>query len=176
MAACRAEQPPSVPGVDPVIFVTVGTQLPFDRLIRAVDEWAGRVGRTDIFAQTGPTAYEPRSILWARDLEPAAFTARVHEAALIIAHAGMGTIVNALCARIPIVVMPRQAALGEHRNDHQVATVRELGARRLIHVAANEQALACMLDRVDELAPLHELAESASGELVAYVRGFIHRQ
>jgi UDP-N-acetylglucosamine transferase subunit ALG13 len=158
-----------------VIFVTVGTQLPFDRLIRVVDEWGARASRTDIFAQIGPTDYEPRSILWARDLEPAAFTARVRDAVLIIAHAGMGTIVTALRSRIPIVVMPRQAALGEHRNDHQVATVRELGARRLIHVAADEDVLADMLDRIDDLTPLVQLPEFASDELIAHVRGFIGR-
>jgi hypothetical protein len=33
-----------------MIFVTVGTQGQFDRLIRTVDEWAGGHGRTDVFA------------------------------------------------------------------------------------------------------------------------------
>jgi len=159
-----------------VIFVTVGTQLPFGRLIRGVDEWAARARRTDLLAQIGPTSYEPVSFEWVRDLEPAACTARINDAVLVIAHAGMGTILTALRSRTPILVMPRKAALGEHRNDHQVATVRELAARRLIHAAENEQALADMLDRIDDLVPLTELAEFASGELVAYVRGFIHRQ
>ncbi len=158
-----------------MIFVTVGYQLPFDRLIRAVDEWGTLTGRTDIFAQIGPTVYEPSSIEWARELEPAAFTARVHEAALIVAHAGMGTILNALHSRTPILVMPRKAVLGEHRNDHQVATVRELGARRLVHVAANEQELAEMLERIDELTPPPELPEFASEQLIAYIHGFVSR-
>ena len=39
-----------------MIFVTVGTQLAFDRMIKAVDEWAGARGRTDVFAQVGPAA------------------------------------------------------------------------------------------------------------------------
>ena len=42
--------------------------------------------------------------------------------------------------------------------------------------AENEQALANMLDRIDDLVPLPEIAEFASDELIAYVRGFIHRK
>ena len=156
-----------------MIFVTVGTQLPFDRLIREIDEWGARSARDDIFAQIGPTGYEPRAIEWTRDLEPAEFTRRTRDARLIIAHAGMGTIINALRSHTPILVLPRRADLGEHRNDHQVATVRELGKRGLIHVAADERALAEMLDSIDTLTPLPELPEFASDELLEHVRGFI---
>ncbi len=35
-----------------MIFVTVGEQLPFDRLVRAVDEWAAASGK-EVFAQIG---------------------------------------------------------------------------------------------------------------------------
>ena len=45
-----------------MIFVTVGTQLPFDRLIRAVDNWAKAAGRRDVFAQIGPASYRPLHI------------------------------------------------------------------------------------------------------------------
>ena len=34
-----------------MIFVTVGAQLPFDRLVSVVDEWAGSTGRSDVFGQ-----------------------------------------------------------------------------------------------------------------------------
>ena len=44
-------------------------------------------------------------------------------AAAIVAHAGMGTILTALETGKRLLVMPRRAALGEHRNDHQLATV-----------------------------------------------------
>ena len=36
-----------------MIFVTVGTDSPFDRLMQVVDEWAAASGRTDVFAQIG---------------------------------------------------------------------------------------------------------------------------
>ena len=34
-----------------MIFATVGTQLPFDRLIAAVDRWAGTRPGREVFAQ-----------------------------------------------------------------------------------------------------------------------------
>ena len=40
---------------------------------------------------------------------------------VVIAHDEMGSIITALEMGKPIVVMPRRAELGEHRNDHQVA-------------------------------------------------------
>lgn len=156
-----------------MIFVTVGTQLPFDRLLRAVDAWAQRTGRGDVFAQIGPTEYEPTAIDWRRDLEPEEFTGRLREAELIIAHAGMGTIINALRAGTPLLVMPRRADLGEHRNDHQLATVRELGARGLVHVAADEHELDRMLEGVGDLAPLPGLPEFANQDLIDHVRAFV---
>jgi len=43
-------------------FATVGSQEPFDRLIRAVDEWAVLHGRSDVFAQIGDSTYCPEHI------------------------------------------------------------------------------------------------------------------
>ena len=98
-----------------MIFVTVGTQLPFDRLVRTVDDWAGRTGRDDVFAQIGPSEYVPRHMESAVGLDPAQFRARMEQAEFIVAHAGMGTIINALRMEKTLVVMPRKADLGEHR-------------------------------------------------------------
>lgn len=154
--------------------MTVGTQLPFDRLVRAVDEWAERTGHEDVFAQIGPSEYSPRSIRWSQQLEPDAFRGKMESADFIIAHAGMGTIINALRMHKTLLVMPRQAALGEHRNDHQIATVRELSARGLIHAVPEETALAETLDRLGTLAELPTLPEFAQDSLVGYVRDFVN--
>ena len=42
-----------------MILVTVGTDLPFDRMVRVVDDWAGETGRRDVFAQIGEGGWEP---------------------------------------------------------------------------------------------------------------------
>jgi UDP-N-acetylglucosamine transferase subunit ALG13 len=115
-----------------LIFLTVGTQLPFDRLVEAVDAWAAGNPGHAIFgqiAEPGPSGYRPRNFDWAADLEPVDFEARFRAASHIVAHAGMGTIIGALGQSKPLLVMPRRAHLGEQRNDHQFATVRRLCAR-----------------------------------------------
>ena len=43
-----------------MIFVTVGTQLPFDRLVRAVDAWAAEHPQVDVFGQIGPASFRPK--------------------------------------------------------------------------------------------------------------------
>jgi UDP-N-acetylglucosamine transferase subunit ALG13 len=103
-----------------MIFVTVGTQVQFDRLIRTVDERAGARERSDIFAQIGPSNHQLKH---ERLIEPTRFRNCVEAASLVITHAGMGSIITALELGKRIIVMPRRASLGEHRNDHQVAMV-----------------------------------------------------
>ena len=132
-----------------MIFVTVGSQLPFDRLIRAVDDWCSRRQVTDVFAQIadpGPRGYVPQHFEWERFLSPEEFDRRFLEARLIIAHAGMGSIISALMANKPIVIMPRRASLNEHRNDHQHATVKKFHDRANVHVAMDETELAGVVD------------------------------
>ena len=98
-----------------MIFVTVGTQGQFNRLIRTVDEWAGSRGRTNVFAQTGQSDYRPKHIRSKPFIDPTEFRKRVETASLVIAHAGMGSIITALELGKRIIVMPRRAKLGEHR-------------------------------------------------------------
>lgn len=156
-----------------MILVTVGAQMPFDRLVRTVDEWAARTGRTDVFAQIGPDAYTPRHIAHARFLEPDEFRARVESADVIVAHAGMGSILTALQAGKPILIMPRRGDLRETRNDHQVATAQRFADRPGVSVAADEHELAELLDRADELAAGASIGPHASDELIDAVRTFI---
>jgi UDP-N-acetylglucosamine transferase subunit ALG13 len=49
---------------------------------------------------------------------------RFAEADLVIAHAGMGTILGAIEAAKPLIIVPRRASLGEHRNEHQLGTAK----------------------------------------------------
>lgn len=134
-----------------MIFVTVGGQLPFDRLVHAVDAWAASEGRGDVFAQIGGSEHPPEHIEWARFLSPPDFRQKAASADTIVAHAGMGSILTALELQKPIVVMPRRAGLGEHRNDHQLATVRHLGTDVGIVVADDEDALISRLRGLDAL-------------------------
>ena len=158
-----------------MIFVTVGTQLPFDRLVRTVDNWAGSRQRTDVFAQIGPTPWSPHHITWTQHLDALTFQRKVEQADFLVAHAGMGTIITALELGKPILVMPRREHLREQRNDHQYATavrLRELGK---IVVAMDEAELITRLEALDDLRHSQKIGKFASTELLETLRRFINQ-
>jgi UDP-N-acetylglucosamine transferase subunit ALG13 len=156
-----------------VILVTVGTELPFDRLLKAVDQWAETRGRSDVFAQIGANAWEPAHFPFRDFMEPAEFSERLRSSDLIVAHAGMGTILSALHYGKALLVMPRRAGLGEQRNDHQLATAGRLLEMGKINVAFDEQELIHKLDRVDQLVAGARIGPAAGEELLAALRQFI---
>jgi UDP-N-acetylglucosamine transferase subunit ALG13 len=156
-----------------MIFVTVGTELPFDRLIGVVDEWAGRTERADVFAQIGDSYKRPLNIRYKTFIEPGEFTRRFASADVIVSHAGMGTILSALQYQKPIVVMPRRASLREHRNEHQLATARRLAALGKVTVAFDDAELAQTLDRLGELKAQDRIGAYASDGLISTLREFI---
>jgi UDP-N-acetylglucosamine transferase subunit ALG13 len=156
-----------------MIFATVGTQGPFDRLIRTIDGWAGTNGRTDVFAQTGPSDYRSEHIQTMRFIDATEFRERVEAASLVISHAGMGSIITALELGKRIIVMPRRAGLGEHRNDHQLATAKRFAEQGSITVAFTEQELIDKLDRIQGQNETERLTAQASPHLISAIRAFI---
>ena len=158
-----------------MIFVTVGAQMPFDRLVEAVDRWAGRQHGTDVFAQTGDGAYRPSHIQHVRHMAPHAFRAKMVAADLIVAHAGMGSILTALELGKPILVMPRRGDLMETRNDHQVATARKLSAFGRVTVAMDEHELAERLQQMGQIKPAEQIGPFASPSLLRVLRSYIGR-
>lgn len=109
-----------------MIFLTLGTQLPFERLVKALDEVAPRLDEP-VFGQIGNSPVAPQHFESTAFLAPQAFRERFAAARVIVGHAGIGTILSGLKAEKPLVLMARRAALGEHRNDHQMATAAQLG-------------------------------------------------
>lgn len=156
-----------------MIFVTVGTQLPFDRLIREMDEWAKSAG-SDVFAQITEEGTPPSHIAWTASLSPDEYQEKIETAELVVAHAGMGSIITALELGKPIIVFPRRADLGEHRNDHQLATARRLERLGKIRVAYSEEELRAQLEHSTD--PHGEpISPYASEELLTTIRDFIAR-
>ena len=156
-----------------MIFVTVGAQMPFDRLVKTVDQWAISRGRGDVFAQIGPTGNYPSGIQWTKFMDPAEFKHRFETAKVIVAHAGTGSIITALQLGKPIVIMPRRASLRETRSDHQVATAEQFRRFPSVVVAWDETELVARLEQIDDLAGLQAVGPYASPGLVGAIRGFI---
>ena len=78
-----------------MIFVTIGTQEPFDRLVRAIDEIASEL-EEDIIVQAPLKDYQPLNFKTFKFMDPGVFESNFKKADLIVSHAGMGTILLAL--------------------------------------------------------------------------------
>lgn len=176
MAAPRTTERTLLRGVGPMIFVTVGAQMPFDRLIRTVDEWAGLRRRTDVFAQIGPSNYHPKHFEFARFLDPIQYRTRIEQADTVVAHAGMGSIITALELGKPIIVMPRRGDFRETRNDHQVATAKYFGEHGRIIVAFDDRQLIERLDNMGTFRVAERIDEQASSQLISTLRAFIEEK
>jgi len=160
-----------------LIFLTVGTQLPFDRLVRSVDEWCARHDHHEIFGQIAAQnseSYTPKNFSWQAFLTPEDIEKRFKDARIIVGHAGMGTIISALTHRRPLLMLPRRAEFGEHRNDHQLATADRFGDRPNLNVATDKNDISEHLDRLTgpaaTLAP-EVITPFAEQGLIAAVRG-----
>jgi len=158
-----------------LIFVTVGSQMPFDRLVIAMDDWIlGRPEKIEVFAQIGSSIYRPRGFPFAEAISPMAFRDQVARADLVVAHAGMGSILTGLEFGKPLVLMPRRGSLQETRNDHQVATAKWLATRPGIYVAMDEGELPGLLERVLEHSMVGErISTEASPALIQAIAEFV---
>lgn len=138
-----------------------------------MDAWAGRNPTEQVFGQIGNSTYTPQSVIWTRFSSPELFREKCEAADLIISHAGIGNILLAIELQKPIIVLPRQAELNEHRNDHQMATVKRLKEKAGIGViydaAELDQAIQCA--RVSNIKP--SVPTAASIELLTTIRNFI---
>ena len=163
-----------------MIFLTIGTHEPFDRLVRAVDDWCATRGRADVFGQiTDRAIYLPRHFEHVGQIAPAAYRDACEGADFLIAHAGMGAIITALTLAKAVAVMPRRSHLGETRNDHQFATAARLGAKPGVHVAATEAELPAVLDRLAAstgAAAAPAIGQFAEESLISALRSLIEQR
>ncbi len=161
-----------------MIFVTVGSQLPFDRLIMTVDDWSRLHPDYDTFAQIGLSRYQPKAMRFKTSMTPNDYQKAMQASDLIIAHAGMGTIISALELGKPLLLMPRLASQGEHRNDHQLATIKQM-TQKFPHivVAYNEtellQELECYRMKKHDNPSIIKESLTVSPKLLDAIKSFI---
>jgi len=134
-----------------MILLTVGTQLPFDRLVKIVDDWAGKNPQVQIFAQIASGRYIPKHMPYIEFLDEQHYMELFEQADVILAHAGMGSVISSLISSKPVIVYPRKASLGEHRNEHQLATSRKLSELKGCYIAYEPYELHSLLDQLDSL-------------------------
>ena len=159
-----------------MIFLTVGSQLPFDRLTRSVDEWAAKNPDVEVFGQIGITDYTPQHMAFSTTLNPLEYQEKLEAADIIVSHVGMGTVISALDTGKPLLTMPRREEFGEVRNNHQISTIKLVKQYKLIEVANDESEVAGVLDKMlaQQGSAVFQPEElTVSPELIDKINGFI---
>jgi UDP-N-acetylglucosamine transferase subunit ALG13 len=157
-----------------LIFVTIGSMFPFDRLVRLVDDLVADFPEETFFAQIGDGTYEPRNMPFVRMLPRREFMAQLRGSRVLVAHAGMGSVISAMEVGKPIALLPRRAKLGEVNTDHQVATARWLKGRQGIHVGLEDHELkAALTGALQESADHVEMSRTAPEEFIGKLKKFI---
>jgi beta-1,4-N-acetylglucosaminyltransferase len=157
-----------------MIFLTVGSEFPFDRLVRAVDYIidSGKFSK-QVFAQVGNSRYKPRHMSWETIMERGDYIQRLKDSDGVIAHAGMGTILACLELQKPLLVMPRQAKFGEVVNDHQLGTAFRFEEMGQILVAQNETELEQHIGRLLKFRP--RVRQEGTQMIINCVREFLDK-
>lgn len=151
-----------------MIFATVGTQLPFPRLMQAMSDLAPRLGEP-ILAQTGRCDQNWPGLQHQPSFTPQEYKSHFQEARVVVAHAGIGSILSAKRWNKPLIIMPRRYHLREHRNDHQLATARQVANVQGVYLAWEAEDLEGLLMRTD-LVPADDGQSEGTQRLIQFIR------
>lgn len=159
-----------------MIFVTVGSQLPFDRLIKTVDLWAEKNKGQEVYAQTGISSFEPQNIKFCQNMSPDEYNDYLDKADFIIAHAGMGTIISALDQGKKLLLLPRLASMGEHRNDHQLATAKKFSHFSNIEIAKDGEEVQVKMGKLIKQGTGNTavIKTEVSDDLISAIKDFVN--
>lgn len=91
----------------------------FERLIRAMDEVAAALTE-NVVMQLGASSFLPVHSEWFRFADETRMETLYKSSAVIVSHAGAGTIISAFRLSRPLVIVPRRSEHGEHVDDHQL--------------------------------------------------------
>lgn len=161
--------PPSADAKEDLCVVTVGTVLPFDRLVNGVASLSAEKGRPSrLVAQVGAGGVHPEGMDARENIDFEEMTSLLERAKLVFCHAGNGSLMSALQAGCRIVAMPRRADLGEHWDDHQQEILRAFAARGVIEVAEDADDLQPALERA--LAKPPAMARNDHSALIKRLR------
>lgn len=158
-----------------MIFVTVGSMLPFDRLIRAMDAWAARNRQYHVSAQIGRGLYAPEHLDHQPMLTPKRFEWAVSQADVVVAHAGMGSLICAAQQSKPIVILPRRPELHETTSHHQIDTANRLRNQRGVFVVDETQGLDQAIEAAVSISQSWPaLGRWAPDDFLSRIRGFLN--
>lgn len=159
-----------------MIFFTLGTERhPFERMVCAAEGLAVELPEEEIFVQIGNHPREPEGCRFERWMPFEALSRHIAEARLVVSHAGAGTILTCHQFGRKPIVLAREAARGEHQDDHQRQLVRRMVERRGIFLAKDETELRERIlatpEEATRLAARDDRPPALALELAAFLDG-----
>jgi UDP-N-acetylglucosamine transferase subunit ALG13 len=161
-----------------MIFVTVGNSIKgveFHRLIEKIDEIAVDLGE-EVVAQIGFIDNPPKHVKWFQYLNFMEILKYFEEASIIIGHGGVGTVINAISYKKPLILVPRSSSHGEHHDDHQMELAQQIKGTEGIFVVDDIDALKPTVIRVMELIKKGTIEPRFSPErtcLLSFIKGYV---
>jgi beta-1,4-N-acetylglucosaminyltransferase len=153
-------------------FVTVGNATqPFDRLLRAVADISAELPRPIIVQRGTSTVSHPD---WdSREfVGMGEFERLVNQSAILIMHAGAGSVIHAVRAEGMPIVMPRRASNLEHVDEHQLEFATALASLGYVILARD----ASELDSAVRLASRSRVTRAAAPtQLVEHISQLLAR-
>lgn len=154
------------------VLVTVGTVMPFDRMVRGVENLIAQgVINQDVAAQIGESTAKFNGMESFTSCPFEELNTRMNNADVVICHGGSGSILGALKAGAHVVAMARLHKFGEHYDDHQKDITKAFADMNLISVAQDENDIARAIDEAKS-RPRRTVNIDPSEYLVA-IRNFI---
>lgn len=136
------------PAKQPLMFVTVGATLPFDRLVQMVADLKARGQIPErVIVQTGAGGARPDGLEVYESLSFDQIKAQLRDADIVVCHAGTGSLITALREGCRVIAVPRLHDRREVYDDHQLEIAQSFSERGLIEVANDADELAAALMR-----------------------------
>jgi exopolysaccharide biosynthesis glucuronosyltransferase PssE len=153
-----------------MIFVTIGTSEPFDRLLRALE---GSANGEPMLIQRGFSQVAPRHASVVDFMTFDDFMDAVRRARVTVTHAGAGSVLAVISLGKRPVVVPRLRRFGEAVDDHQLPFARRLHEAGLVllveDLAQLKEAIAPRPD-MNQRPELPANADPLVSDLRAYLR------
>ncbi len=150
-----------------MILGLVGT-LAFDRLVQMLDDYAARNPSEQVLIQLADSQYRPRAAQYFTFKPRESILDLYKTADVVVAHAGMGTIIDASAFGARLVLVPRLSRLREHVDDHQLQIAGYLNTKYDVPVVP----AGAELDQYIALAkrvPLANRSDDLARRIAAYI-------
>jgi UDP-N-acetylglucosamine transferase subunit ALG13 len=148
------------PEKEPLAFVTVGTVMPFDRLVKGVEALKAQSLLPErVIAQVGDGGYRPEGWEVHERMPFNEVQAILAKADIVFCHGGTGSLVTGCQAGCRVIAIPRDPVRGEHYDNHQEEIVTAFAERGLIQTVTEADQLPAALAVARTQEPIRATTE-----------------